>query len=82
MIDINFSEILKKVGDWTSFVFTWIVDKFSALGGGKLITLIILGLVFYFSMKITIKILKIILILLIVFFFISTGYSWIFELVK
>ena len=79
---MDFSSILKSVGDGVSFGFSWAVEKFSTLGGGKLITLIILGIIFYFSLKITIKILKIILIILIISFFVSVGYSWILDLVK
>ena len=79
---MDVSEILKNVGDWVSYIFTWAVNKFSELGGGKLITLIILGIVFFFTLKITIKVLKIVLILLLISLFISVGYAGIVDLIR
>jgi len=82
MINMDFSTILKSVGDWISSIFPLILQKISELGKGKLITLIILGTLFFFSLKITIKILKIVLLILIIVFFISVGFSWIIDLIK
>lgn len=70
---MGFLEIIDKVGDGIS----WLMLKFSELGQGKLITLIILGIAFYFSLKITAKIVKIILIIAAVSLFLSVGYSWV-----
>ena len=74
--------ILDKLGDGISWIFSEGIKWFSQLGSGKLLTLILLGTFFYFSLKIVNKILKIILIVAIVVFIISVGYSWIFNLIR
>jgi hypothetical protein len=74
--------IVKNIGDWISQIVPKVISWFSQLGSGKLLTLIIFGLVLYFSLKLANKLLKIALIIASIFLIVSVGASWVIGLVK
>jgi hypothetical protein len=78
----GFVNILKSIGDWISTAIPNVITWFSSLGSGKLITLILLLIFFYFSLKIVNKIIKIILIIALVVLIATTGFSWVSSLIK